>query len=308
MMQQIVSHLAEVLSWAGPGVCLPTSWLVYTNRGQKRSSLLVFVFPAGSPNPQAIVKLSRDTASIAREFSALERLSHRLPERVPRPYLHGDIQGFGYLAMEAVAADAPTPVAFAGLLPEVLRGLILIHDQVAEGVMSHDVLGWEVLAPLCEFERTWATHHRDLTLLCSSVRRRLETLMHVELRQLPQHGDFCVDNLLVRPDGRIVVIDWEEFGSVRLPAYDLITLFASVEPRGDEDARLRLLSDTLEVYGKELSIDREWLAVLVPLALMRFVLFCGAESRHELIQVVMSQLRALTARSENSGWRLAGWS
>jgi hypothetical protein len=239
------------------------------------------------------VKLSRDTASISREFIALQRLSRRLPDHVPEPYLHGETHGFAYLAMEAVAAEAPTPVAFAGLVPEALRGMIMFHHQLAEGPMSHAALGREVLDPLGEFERTWASHHRDLSLLCESLRRRLDTLMTVELPQLPQHGDFCIDNLLVRPDGRIVMVDWEEFGAVRLPAYDLLTLFASVEPRGDQPARLDLLRTTMEAYGREMRIDRGWLAALVPIGLMRLALFRHAESHTEPIQYVLSLLRAL---------------
>ena len=237
MMQGIVSRILETMNWSGVEAG-SLSWLVYTNRGQKRSSVLVFLFPSGSSSPRAIVKLSRDTASISREFSALQRLSRGLPDHVPEPYLHGETHGFAYLAMEAIAAETPTPVAFAGLVPEALRGMISFHHQLAEGPMSRAALGKEILDPLGEFERTWAPRHRDLTLLCEMLRRRLHTLVTVELPQLPQHGDFCVDNLLVRPDGRIVVIDWEEFGAVRLPAYDLLTLFASMEPRGDPRARL----------------------------------------------------------------------
>ena len=306
-MQGIVSRIVETMNWTGRESSCSTAWLVYTNRGQKRSSVLVFVFPSDSSSPRAIVKLSRDAASISREFNALQRLSDRLPDHVPQPYLHGETHGLAYLAMEAVAAKASTPVAFAGLVPDALRELITFHGQLAEGPMSLATLESEVLDPLVEFERTWGPHHRDLNLLCESLRRRLGTLMTVELPQLPQHGDFCVDNLLIRPDGRIVVVDWEEFGAVRLPAYDLLTLFASVEPRGDPPAYLDLLRTTLEVYGREMHIDRGWLAALLPIGLMRLALFRHAESHAEPILHVLSLLRALAIPGGDGARRGPAW-
>jgi thiamine kinase-like enzyme len=121
--------------------------------------------------------------------------------------------------------------------------------------------------------------------------------MTVELPQLPQHGDFCVDNLLVRPDGRIVVIDWEEFGAVRLPAYDLLTLFASVESGADQHLRLELLGTTLEAYGREMRIDRGWLEVLALIGLMRLALFRATENHPEPVQDVLSLLRAVAGRA-----------
>jgi phosphotransferase family enzyme len=307
MIQGIVSRIVETMNWTGAEASRSTSWLVYTNRGQKRSSVLLFLFLGGSSSPRAIVKLSRDAASIFREFTALQRLFSRLPDHVPEPYLHGEIRGLAYFAMEAIAAEAPIPINFAGLVPKALRGIITFHRQLAEGPMSHAALGREVLDPLGEFERTWASHHRDLSLLCESLRRRLDILMTVQLPQLPQHGDFCVDNLLVRPDGRIVVIDWEEFGAVRLPAYDLLTLFASAEPRGDQFAHLDLFRTIMESYGTEMRIDRGWLAALVPIGLMRLALFRHAESQPEPIQYVLSLLRALAVPGGHSAWRGPAW-
>lgn len=303
MIQGIVSRILETMNWSGPEASGSLSWLVYTNRGQKRSSVLVFLLPSGSSSPRAIVKLSRDTASISREFSALQRLCRRLPDHVPEPYLHGETHGLAYFAMEAIAAEAPTPAAFTSLVPEALRRMIRFHHQLAEGPMSPAAFEKEILDPLGEFERTWASRHRDLSRLCESLRRRLDTLVTVELPQLPQHGDFCVDNLLVRPDGRIVVIDWEEFGAVRLPAYDLLTLFASMELRGDLPARLDLLRTTAEAYGREMCIDRNWLAALVPIGLMRLALFRHAESHFEPIQYVLSLLRALAVPAGPGVWR-----
>lgn len=50
-----------------------------------------------------------------------------------------------------------------------------------------------------------------------------------ELDRLPhiaQHGDFAVNNLGLRDSG-LVVFDWEDFGRVALPGFDLCTVVAS---------------------------------------------------------------------------------
>jgi aminoglycoside phosphotransferase (APT) family kinase protein len=303
MMDEILSRITEAVNWKDTERSGPISWLLYTNRGQTRSSILVFLFPSGSRIPRAIVKLSRDRASISREFRALQCLSHRLPDHVPGPYLHGETRAFGYLAMEALDGEAPPPVLLGGFVPEALRVLITLHHQLSEGTMSPAALAKEVLGPLREFERTWAPHDRDLSLLCDSLHRRLDTLMNVELPQLPQHGDFCVNNLLVRPDGRIAVIDWEEFATCRLPAYDLITLFASADLRGDQRARLDLFRASLKAYARDMHIDRAWLAALAPIGLMRLALFRAAEGHPEPVRDVLSLLRRLAV---SGGPDLAG--
>jgi len=61
-------------------------------------------------------------------------------------------------------------------------------------------------------------------------------ILNRELDQLPfiaQHGDFTVNNLALSK-GRLVIFDWEDFGSVCLPGLDLCTAIAS-------DARLDAL-------------------------------------------------------------------
>ncbi len=308
MIEDIITRLGQVVDRAALGALDPTSCMVYTNRGEKRSSSLVFIFARGSKDPRVIVKLSQDTASIVREFNALERLSRELPGHVPRPHLHGETRGFGFVAMEAVVGGPIIAAAFERFADGMVREVIEIQTRVEEGVMSDDVLRTEVLEPLSEFERTWTSGREDLSSLCESVRTRLEVLQSVGLPRVLQHGDFCLDNLIVRPDGSVVVIDWEDFGAVGLPAYDLVSLFVSLEARDPfaEPSLANLLINALSMYMDRLKLDYRWLEVLVPLGMMRFAMFCAAQGRPDPIQLTLSRLTALAAMSKRGGGPFAG--
>jgi aminoglycoside phosphotransferase (APT) family kinase protein len=308
VIEDIIRRLGEVGDRGIVGTLRRASYMVYTNRGERRSSSLVFIFPSGSREPRVIVKLSQDTASIAREFNALDRLSSQLPRHVPRPYLHGERRGFGFVAMEAVAGG-PIPVAaFEHFAGDIVRKVIEIHSLVKEGAMSDDVRRAELLEPLSEFERTWTSGHEGLRSLCCSVRTSLEGLRTVGLPRVFQHGDFCLDNLIARPDRSVVVIDWEDFGAVGLPAYDLVSLFVSLDGREPftERSLERLLTKALYLYMDRLKLDSRWLGVLVPLGMMRFAMFCAAKGRPDPTRLTMSRLEVLADMTKRGAGLLTG--
>jgi aminoglycoside phosphotransferase (APT) family kinase protein len=298
MIEEIIARLGAVLDLAAFGD--RTSWLLYTNRGTTSSSILVFIFWVGSRDPRVIVKLSQDMDSIDREFNTLERLSWCLPRRVPRPHLRGNIRGMGFVAMEAVPGAGVTSATFERFVEDVLQGLIEVHSQVNEGPMTDDALRMEVLAPLSEFERAWTVGHQGLIALCHSVRVRLDGLRGAGLPRILQHSDFCLGNLIARPDGSIVFIDWEDFGAVALPAYDLVSLFVSLDKRVPFEDRsvTSLLIDALNTYMEKMTIDRRWLGVLVPLALMRIAMLSAAKGRPDPMRLTVSRLEALAAMNQ----------
>lgn len=58
----------------------------------------------------------------------------------------------------------------------------------------------------------------------------IELLRHAmpQLPAMPQHGDLVTNNLGLRPDGSLVVFDWEDYGALTLPGLDLFTLETSL--------------------------------------------------------------------------------
>jgi hypothetical protein len=92
------------------------------------------------------------------------------------------------------------------------------------------------------------------------------------LPQVRQHGDFCLNNIGV--DGRqLVVFDWEDFGRVTLPGFDVVVLAAS--SLGLDHARLDALLATdkprplgilVHELRRRLGVDRK--------AFRRYALLC----------------------------------
>jgi aminoglycoside phosphotransferase (APT) family kinase protein len=50
----------------------------------------------------------------------------------------------------------------------------------------------------------------------------------MQLPDMPQHGDFVLNNVGEMPDGSAVIFDWEDFGATCLPGLDLFTLELSL--------------------------------------------------------------------------------
>ncbi len=298
MIDDILRRLAELPGLEGFAERDRLAYLLYSNRGETRSSVLVFVFAPGEPDPRAIVKLRRDRESVAREAHTLRRLSLEIPGRVPRVHLTGEIGRWAFVAMEGMAGQPITPWEFETHAGALLRALVEIHGPMRGGMADKATVGAEMLEPLREFERVWGSGCADLALLCRSLRERVETLRGVGFPVIPQHGDFCLDNVLVGRDRGVVVLDWEEFATVQLPGYDLVVLFASLVGRNvlEERKLAHLLAESLRVYAREMGVEARWLGVLVPLSMIRFVLFCAGEERLEPAELVLSRLRTLAGQ------------
>lgn len=94
----------------------------------------------------------------------------------------------------------------------------------------------------------------------------------------PQHGDFVTNNIGTRKT-RLVVYDWEDFGKVSLPGFDLCTFAISLMNDGMVDAdgltRGRPSGDRLGTLvnpacvAMDLDVDQFWR--LVPLYLLTFL-------------------------------------
>jgi aminoglycoside phosphotransferase (APT) family kinase protein len=305
--------LDEVLGRLPPGVAGSISlveprWSLYNNQGPVSSSVLAFLFVAGDRVPRLVVKLSRQTDTIRREEAALRRLSALLPDRVPRPYLSGELRGMAFLIMEAIDTEYTSVSRFEDQFPAIFSVILALHGAVgserpADDRASHG----ELVQTISQFEARCGASEPGLSAFCSRLRDRIHSLAGLGLPSVPQHGDFSLGNVLSRRSGGIVVIDWEDYASVTLPGYDLVVLFASLPGRdflGDRGLRL-LLSDGLQRYATQMKVDERWLPILVPLHLARFFLFCEATGRTDPARAALSHLGSL-ARDGGAAGPLMG--
>jgi aminoglycoside phosphotransferase (APT) family kinase protein len=308
MIEDIVAQVARTPGADGLLAGGPLSYCLYNNPGGRTSSILVFGFAPGLRRPAMVVKLFRDRERASREYSALTRLAPRLPGRVPTPFLTGERLGWGFLAMEGVAGE---PIPAAGL-PRYLEAIVAlmatVRQEMDDGVMSEADIATEIEAPLTTFERDYAGGRTTLEGLCRIVAEHLGSLRHIELPRVVQHGDFSLGNLLAGPRGTVVVLDWEEFGRVRMPGYDLAVLFSNLPRRNPfADRRLgKACFNALAAYAAATGLDPRWLKVLVPVGMMRFVLFCASEGRAEPLERTLARLESLARRGPEALNRLGG--
>jgi aminoglycoside phosphotransferase (APT) family kinase protein len=276
----------------------PLAYSLYNNRGGATSSILIFGFAAGGTRPAVTVKLYRDRARASREYAALARLAPKLPERVPNPYLTGELHGWAFLAMEGMAGGPVAAARLRGHLASIVDLVVALHRESDEGPMSQADVAAEIEAPLRAFERNYASGRTGLEWLCRAVGMHLASLGDVPLPRVSQHGDFTLGNLLAGPKGTVGVVDWEEFGQIRTPAYDLSVLFSNL-PRRDPFADRKLgqaCFGALAAYAAATGLDRHWLRVLVPVGMMQFVLFCASEGREEPLGRTLARLESLAHR------------
>ena len=163
----------------------------------------------------------------------------------------------------------PTP-AFAGAIPELrLTAQERIEGRIAEDAADVAAEAGAMAAALQRADLAPALAHPPEKLLDSAVRkaevvetvlpelsdrldalvRRLAGALPAGLPLVPAHGDFHVDQLLVR-DGDIAVVDFDGL-CVAAPALDLATYAADVvrgRP-GDHEKLQAVLEPLLEGYG-----------------------------------------------------------
>ena len=186
--------------------------------------------------------LNVDSAAMARREL---RITAALPGHAPVPRLLGgfDTGDWVVLVLQDVAGTHPrTP----WVRPEIDAAAAALRDLAAaltpaplpdlpalSDMLSGDFAGWAKLAGAVPADLDpWAVRH--LGDLRAAAGRGLaaiatgETLTHCDIR---------ADNLLVREDGRIIVVDWP-WGSIGPAWFDTVVLAMNVLVHGGDATRL----------------------------------------------------------------------
>jgi aminoglycoside phosphotransferase (APT) family kinase protein len=311
MINDILAQVVHASGLEELGAGGPLAYSLYNNRGaptSPMSSILVFGFTAGRTCPAVTVKLSRDRERALREYAALTRLAPKLPQRVPKPYLMDECRGWTFLAMEGMTGGPIAAAKLGRFLASIIEMLVTLHREGDEGLMSQAEVATEIEGPLKVFERDYALGRPELEGLCDAVKIDLAGLKDVPLPRVAQHGDFTLGNLLAGPKGSVVVVDWEEFGQIKTPAYDLSVLFSNL-PRRDPFAKRRLRKAcfrALTAYATATGLNPRWLSVLVPVSMMRFVLFCASEGQEEPLGRTLARLESLARHGQKALAMLSG--
>lgn len=171
---------------------------------------------ASNSNPQFLRILKRDKGE--RDFANLQFLETRLGGRISAPTQvvasEDMVCGvFPYLAHSKVSYER---FAASGLLGEVATSLALMHEAGREFARG----SWPQRLDVRLGQAFVPDEERDaMHAWLSAARERLESTF----APAAQHCDFTYANLATNAQGQLVIFDWEEFGAIRFPGFDLST-------------------------------------------------------------------------------------
>lgn len=174
------------------------------------------------PSGYLVIKVSK-SADLQREFECQAASYSALPEFVPEPLAFGASRGLFLLASQGVPHVRLT-----------MRSVRRAADRLGEGIgeyVRRSAAAFANPEPRSdhpeELEKVIGVLH-DLEL-AAALRRHIARLDMERLRLLPhtrQHGDLVANNIgLTRRT--LVLFDWEDFGRVQLPGFDVALLLVS---------------------------------------------------------------------------------
>jgi hypothetical protein len=167
--------------------------------------------------------------------TALTTLHPRVPDLLPRSlacvpwheeYLHLQT-GLAGVPWFRVRDEFRTSSDWMKLQRRAGHALERLHRAIAESPgWRRRVVPAEEL--LLQIDRLIATGPGGSSHLVSAVRKQAQMLATLgAVEWFWQHGDYCVNNLLVGPDG-VGIVDFEEFGATVVPLHDEISLGLSI--------------------------------------------------------------------------------
>jgi hypothetical protein len=274
--QSVVDRIqATVVSggWCRP----PLRVLMYNNFDWTISSILLMLFSAGDRYPSVVAKLCRDAGIAKQEFENLCVVRDLNANLAPAPLFLETVDGFGVLGMTAVPGKllAQWEARVAGL-PSIVTRLIAFHTNVRRGPMGR---GRSVRTFSEPFEAIGRLGHdtrveRAVAAIGESL---APSFQESTLSEIPQHGDLGFSNILVARD-RITVVDWEDFGRVVVPGYDLFCLLLSFYAPGDPVLLQRFwgapdlrqsLRGAVDAYFAAFGIPRKLTGAILGFSVMR---------------------------------------
>ncbi len=192
------------------------------------------VFDANNPEIPACVVEYGDPARLTRTERILTELSTQMPGTVPAvicctPWRNAQYvliqQGLHGTPWFRVADTVRTEADWRSLLARAVGVMVRLHDAV------RTVPEWKSRVSVgIELRRQAATARRSGVPVSPAVWQRVHDWAGAAGdRPVPsswQHGDFSLNNLLVRPDG-MAIIDFDEFGSTMVPLHDAFGLALS---------------------------------------------------------------------------------
>jgi hypothetical protein len=293
----MIPQLKAVLSSKAAEWGLPAngdwSFLVHNNYQPTCSTFNVLWFHRKDSYPRAVTKVCRQQDVLSREFQSLQAIYPLAQSHVPRPLDLQHADGFWLLWMAGVPGTRmprrsnyplSTMISIVDMLTAIHRGA---REMVMEPTPDrYASLVANPLEALSGFGGSTAVGEG-----CAAALKATSGPWINSVAIIPQHGDIFVDNVLCHK-GEWHVVDWETFGAIDLPFYDLLTLLLSMlRASGDTPDRLdpklvRQVPFLVHRYARALELPVCLVPVLLPLTMANWF-YLHWVHRHKVAMEVM---------------------
>lgn len=272
------------------------SFVLHNNYHPHCSNMNLLWFRDTEDYPSVVAKVFREPGLPLREFRNQSDAWHHAPDCVPKP-LHFAAHGnnFWALWMEGVPGYPFRPERY-----DRVSHLTSMVDTVAS---FHAALRKEAAPDRCE--RMAVAPLGTLMKFGTSlpVRTGCEEMLAMctedwmaGLPTIPQHGDLFLNNMLSHA-GRWYILDWETFGKVDLPFYDVVTLVFSwlrtggATPSEWNQELCSKVPALMRRYAHKLGIQTEFLRKLLPLILANWFHVQWMDDRREFTRLMYGSIR-----------------
>lgn len=279
---------ANAADWQLPAT---ENWqvLVHNNYHSHYAGLNLFWFAPRDRFPRVVTKLCRQPELLKREFSNLSHAYSCASTLVPRP-LHVGADG-NYWALWMGGVEGVPLVPRACWKAPVLRSMVAmlgsLHRALGKAASGsdhrHERMVTVPLKTLAEFRSSPAVRE-----LCLTVAEKASAAWLASQPAIPQHGDLFRSNIL-NSGHQWHVVDWESFGMLDLPGYDLLTLLCSLllesgpEPEKWNPRLLREVPSLLRIYAEQVGLVLADIPLLLPLTLANWFHLQWRDGRREFI-------------------------
>ena len=238
------------------------------------SNIDILWFHDGGAFPLVVTKLCREERILRWEFENLTRVHSCAADWAPKP-LRLEKQGdFWALWMKGVPGSTFLPREYR---PAVLKSLADTLASMHGAIRDHG--GWsspnrydrmvkEPIENVAQFNNV-----ASIAAGCAQLRTQLSPEWVASLPVIPQHGDLCQGNLLLDGD-KWHVVDWENFGRVDMPLFDLISLlYAMLRGKGEtpeiwDPVLVSEVPGLMASYTRKMGSDPADVSRMLPLTLI----------------------------------------
>ena len=278
---------AKAAKWGMPA---GDEWrcLLHNNYHPTVATINVLWFHQDEYYPRAFTKVRKEDVLI-REFKKLEAIHQAAGDYVPKPLSVDKVDGVWMLWMAGVPGSRipPRKTYRRAELVSIIDMLSSIHGAVKKssgehGSERHACMVAKPLEALIQFG--------DSTIVregCAELVQSHSVAWMNALPVIPQHGDLFLDNIL-RHEDRLYVVDWEYFGVVDLPFYDLLTLLFSMlrvsgeTPDSFDPELVQQVPFLVERYARSLGLPVSLMAELLPLLMANWFYLYWVEGKEPM--------------------------